>query len=243
MGQKINGTGGSLYGVKIILVGVCFFLMTLVIFIFASKLYKKYPLPILNPSLITTTAVIIILLTFQVPYDTYMSGGKWIHEMLGPSVVALAYPLYKHIGLIVKHFKVVISCIFTGIIVNLLSILSFLMLFGFSNEITLSAIPKSITSAVAIEVANQIGGIPSLAVVFVMMAGFSGIIIGPYLFKWFNINSDLGRGMALGNASHAIGTSKALEYGKATGSISSMGMILSAVLSAVLIPLIITLIF
>ena len=151
-----------------------------------------------------------------------MENGS--HELLGPSVVALAYPLYKHIGLIIKHFKIIISCIFTGMIVNMVSILS-LLLYNFPgfNEVTLSAIPKSITSAIM--VANQIGGIPSLAVVFVMMAGFSGIILGPYLFKWFNIQSELGRGMALGNASHAIGTSKALEYGATTGSISSTGMI------------------
>ncbi len=228
---------------KIILTSILFIIVTLVIFIFSTNLYKKYPLPILNPSLITTTAVIMFLLLFQIPYDTYMIGGKWIHELLGPSVVALAYPLYKHIGLITKHFKIIISCIFTGMIVNMVSILSFFIWLGFSNEVTLSAIPKSITSAIAIEVANQIGGIPSLAVVFVMMAGFSGIILGPYLFKWFNIQSELGRGMALGNASHAIGTSKALEYGATTGSISSTGMILSAVLSAFLIPIFITIIF
>lgn len=228
---------------KIILVTIFFILMTICIYMIATKLYNKYRLPILNPALITTIAVIIILQLFHIPYDSYMIGGQWIHELLGPSVVALAYPLYKHIGLIMKHFKIIISCIMIGIIVNIISVSAFLMLAGFSKEITLSAIPKSITNAVAIEVANQIGGIPSLTVVFVMMAGFTGIIIGPYLFKWFNIKSDLARGMSFGNASHGIGTAKALEYGKATGSISTTGMILSAIFSSFLIPLLFIFLF
>ena len=111
--------------------------------------------------------------------------------------------------------------------------LLFAELFGISRSLILSIIPKSITTPVAIQIASGIGGVPSMTVVFVMIAGFSGVILGPLLLKWIRIRSSLGKGIAFGSASHALGTSKAMEYGELTVSMSSVSMTLCAVLGSV----------
>lgn len=224
-------------------IGVGMFLLTVGVFFAAKKFAVKYKSPILNPTLTTTIIIIIILVSLNIPYETYMDGGKWLHELLGPTVVALAFPLYKYKELLLKYFQPVLVSIFLAITLNLLTVYIILNFLGYTKEMIFTALPKSITTAVAVQIAGQIGGIPSLTAVFVMIAGFTGAIIGPYLLNFFKLESTIARGMAFGNASHAIGTTKAFEDSLETGSISSAGMILSAILSSFLIPLLVWILF
>ncbi|KIO66328.1 hypothetical protein B4065_2360 [Caldibacillus thermoamylovorans] len=219
------------------------FLLTVGVFFAAKKFAVKYKNPILNPTLTTTIIIIIILVSLNIPYETYMDGGKWLHELLGPTVVALAFPLYKYKELLLKYFQPVLVSIFLAVTLNLITVYIILNLLGCTKEMIFTALPKSITTAVAVQIAGQIGGIPSLTAVFVMIAGFTGAIIGPYLLKIFKIDHTIARGMAFGNASHAIGTAKAFEDNLETGSISSAGMILSAILSSFLIPFLVWILF
>lgn len=224
-------------------ISISMILLTVVSFAVSTKLYKKYSVPFLNPMLTCSLVIIIILLLFKIPYETYMLGGAWINELLGATVVALAYPLYKHIHLILENLKVLITSIMTAIIVNFVTTILLLRVLDYPKDITISAITKNLTSAVALQVSDHSGGIPSLAVVFVMISGFTGLILGPYIFKYLKFDNELSRGLALGNASHAIGTTRALEYSLKTGSISSAGMILTAIISAFLVPFFIPLFF
>lgn len=122
---------------------------------------------------------------------------------------------------------------------GMISGLIFAEAFGIDHDLLLSILPKSITTPVAIQIAAGLGGVPSMTVVFVMIAGFSGVILGPLFLKWLRIRSSLGQGIALGSASHALGTSKALEYGELAVSMSSVSMTLCAVLGSFFGPLIV----
>lgn len=121
----------------------------------------------------------------------------------------------------------------------MISGLIFAEAFGIDHDLLLSILPKSITTPVAIQIAAGLGGVPSMTVVFVMIAGFSGVILGPLVLKWLRIRSSLGQGIALGSASHALGTSKALEYGELAVSMSSVSMTLCAVLGSFFGPLVV----
>ncbi|MCZ8495305.1 MULTISPECIES: LrgB family protein [Priestia] len=212
---------------------------TVALYLVMAKIYVRFSYPILIPVLTTTVFVILLLLAFRVSYDEYMIGGKWINSLLGPAVVALAYPLYKQREMLVKYSIPIIGGVFVGLFAGMISGLVFAEVFGIDRSLILSIVPKSITTPVAIQIATGLGGVPSMTVVFVMIAGFSGVILGPLLLKWIRIKSSLGKGIALGSASHALGTSKAFEYGELTVSMSSVSMTLSAVLGSVFGPIVV----
>ncbi|MED4285927.1 LrgB family protein [Priestia megaterium] len=212
---------------------------TVALYLVMAKVYVRFSYPILIPVLTTTVFVILLLLAFHISYDEYMIGGKWINSLLGPAVVALAYPLYKQREMLVKYSIPIIGGVFVGLFAGMISGLVFAEVFGIDRSLILSIVPKSITTPVAIQIAMGLGGVPSMTVVFVMIAGFSGVILGPLLLKWIRIKSSLGKGIALGSASHALGTSKAFEYGELTVSMSSVSMTLSAVLGSVFGPIVV----
>ncbi|MBK0006530.1 MULTISPECIES: LrgB family protein [Priestia] len=220
-------------------IAVFIIVATVALYLVMAKVYVRFSYPILIPVLTTTIFVILLLLAFHVSYDEYMIGGKWINSLLGPAVVALAYPLYKQREMLVKYSVPIIGGVFVGLFAGMISGLVFAEVFGVDRSLILSIIPKSITTPVAIQIATGLGGVPSMTVVFVMIAGFSGVILGPILLKWIRIKSSLGKGIALGSASHALGTSKAFEYGELTVSMSSVSMTLSAVLGSVFGPIVV----
>lgn len=197
----------------------------------------KYPAPYLMPLLPSTILIIVVLFCSHFSYQDYMVGGKYIQSFLGPAVVALAYPLYKQRQVLLSNIVPIVSGVVVGLVTALISGFLFAIALGIEHRYILSLVPKSLTTPVAIQVSSGIGGVPSMTVVFVLIAGFTGTILGPVILKWANIQSSLGRGIALGSASHAFGTSKALEYGELTASMSSVSMTLSALLGSVVGPL------
>ncbi|WP_153732982.1 LrgB family protein [Sporosarcina obsidiansis] len=211
--------------------------LTVMMYFIMNAVYVRLRSPFLVPILTTTIMVIVILTTFNVPYDTYMVGGKWIDALLGPAIVSLCIPLYKQRDIIKRHLFPIISGVVVGGIVGMVTGVVAARLVGFSNELLASILPKSITSPIAMQIADELGGIPSLATVFVIIAGLAGILIGPPLNKWLKIDTPLGQGIGLGVGAHAIGTSKALEYGEQTASMSSVAMTLSAIIGALIGPL------
>jgi predicted murein hydrolase (TIGR00659 family) len=216
---------------------------TVVVYLVMNRLYRRFQVPFLIPTLTTTLTIIVMLVAFQLPYNTYMIGGQWINHLLGPAIVSLAYPLYKQRDILTKNLVPVLGGIIVGSIVGIMSGILFAQSLGFTKNIIISLIPKSITIPVAMQIASELGGMPSLAAAFVMVAGFTGAIFGPYVFKWFRIHSFLGQGIALGSASHALGIAKAFEYGENTVSISSVAMTLSAVTGSIIGPFIVWLVY
>ncbi|MGY3188189.1 putative murein hydrolase (TIGR00659 family) [Lysinibacillus sp. TE18511] len=210
---------------------------TIVLFLLFTKLYQRFPHPLMIPLVTTTIVSVIILLVFNVPYSTYMEGGEWLQKMLGPAVVALAYPLYNQRAIIIKYKYSILSGIFIAMITGLVTIFVMLKWIGVNDSWMLTALPKSLTTPVGMQVSETIGGIPPLTAVFVMLAGFVGAIIGPLVIKYGNIDSAVSRGVAVGSASHGVGLVKLREYGEQELSVGSLSMGLSAIIGAFLCPL------
>ncbi|ETT48789.1 MULTISPECIES: LrgB family protein [unclassified Paenibacillus] len=221
-----------------ILLAVGFVLMNVVIYLVMSILYKRYRLPVLLPALTATFTVVVLLMGFHISYETYMIGGDWINRLLGPAVVSLAYPLYKQRHVLWKNLPAILGGTVTGLMVGMFSGLLMAAGLGFSKLYVLSILPKSITTAVAIQISSNLGGDSSLTSVFVMVAGFTGAIGGPYIIKLFRIRSESGIGIGLGTASHALGTAKALEYGEESVSMSSVAMTVCAIVGSIAGPLV-----
>ena len=211
---------------------------TVALFVLLNKLYVKVGNPLLLPIVTVTCITIIILLSFNIPYEVYMEGGQWISKMLGPAVVALAFPLYNQRETIYKYKLSILISLVGAMIAGLVSVVTLLLLFRASNIFLLTSLPKSLTTPVAMQVSESIGGIAPLTAVLVMVAGFTGAILGPILFKLFKIDTAISRGVAMGSASHGVGLTKLKEYGEEDLSIGSLSMGLSAVLGAFIIPMI-----
>lgn len=228
---------------EVILLSFLFAGITVIAYLLFNSLYVKYRWTLLTPVLTTTTALIIFLLLFDIPYSQYMLGGQWIGSFLSPAVVALAVPLYKQRDLLKQNLWPITLGVTAGTLVGMASGLALAKMFQFSEELILTILPKSLTSPVAMQLADGFGGISSLAAVFVMIAGFSGVIFGSWLMKLLRIDSPVGRGIGLGSSAHGLGTAMAFEYGPKSGSMSSVAMTLCAVVGSFLGPALVWLFF
>ncbi|QDQ01556.1 LrgB family protein [Lysinibacillus fusiformis] len=210
---------------------------TIALFYLLTKLYQRFPYPYMIPLVTTTLLSIVILLVFDIPYATYMEGGEWLQKMLGPAVVALAYPLYNQRAIIMKYKISILSGIAIAMVTGLVTIFMMLKWIGVSESWLLTTLPKSLTTPVGMQVSETIGGIPPLTAVFVMIAGFVGAIIGPLVIKYGKIESSVSRGVAVGSASHGVGLVKLKDYGEQELSVGSLSMGLTAIIGAFLCPL------
>ncbi|PTI29542.1 LrgB family protein [Mammaliicoccus vitulinus] len=217
--------------------------LTIIMYIFSLFIQKKFKIALLHPALVSSIAIIFVLIILGYDYQDYMTGGKWIYNFLNCTVVCLAYPLYLYRTMIVKHFKVIITSVLVGISVNLILMFTVLNVLGYSKEMIASLLPRSITAAVGVQVSQQIGGTDSLAVLFIIGTGLIGSILGSYLIRIANFKSSIAKGLTYGNASHAIGTAKMLETDIESAAFSSIGMILTALISSIILPLFVLLIY
>lgn len=216
------------------IIAIIIIAFTVIIYLAMNRLYVHFSSPFLSPMLTTVLAIIALLICFHIPYNTYLIGGKWINYLLGPAVVALAIPLYNQRKILMKYLLPIVSGVSIGLVVGMISGSLLAYLFGASKDIILSLIPKSITTPVAMEVSSELGGIPAITVVLVVIAGFVGAMLGPFFIKWSHIHSEMGKGIALGSASHALGTSKASEYSELCFSMGSVSMALTAIIGAII---------
>lgn len=215
--------------------------ITVIAYLLARKCYQRFPYPFFVPVLIATVIIICVLKLSQYPYEQYMKDVSLITELLGVAIVALGYPLYKHWKLIHKYVIPILFGTFVGTYLGLESGRMLAKWFHFDDSVTYSLIVKSVTTPVAIEIAEAIGGIRALAAIFVMIAGISGVVFGPFLLKWLKVDKPLEIGISYGCAAHVIGTSKSLEFGEEAAAVSSVSMTLCAVFASFLTPVIIAL--
>ncbi|MBU9721553.1 MULTISPECIES: LrgB family protein [Bacillaceae] len=213
----------------------------ILVYLGCRYIYMKYQSPFTLPVLLATVVIIVILLTFNVSYETFLTGGKWIDMLLGPAVVALAYPLYNQRKLLKDFYIPITIGVFTGALIGVMSGVILAKLLRFNDSILYSIAPKSVTTPVAMDISGSLGGISPLAAVFVMIAGIGGAVMSTFTFKYTGINHFIGRGVGIGCASHAIGTSKAMEYGEKEGAVSTIAMVMSAVIVSLISPLVLLL--
>ncbi|NMH75091.1 LrgB family protein [Bacillus sp. RO2] len=213
-----------------------FILTTYLAFLAMRHIYNRLRMPIFNPVATTTLVIIIGLHLTDISYDTYMLGGWWIQELLGPAVVALAYPLYHQRSKIIRYRIPLIAGILSGIVVGMVTGFLYVKVANLPSIYSASFLPKSVTSPIAMEIADLTGGIPSLAAALVILSGIFGALFGPVLMRILGITHFLGVGVGLGCAAHGIGTAKAMEYGEEEAAFSSISMTLSALLYAIILP-------
>ena len=203
-----------------------FFLLAITFgFFFLSKqLQKKTGLIILNPILIAIALLICFLKLTNVSYEKYYEAGSLIEFWLKPAVVALGVPLYLQLRMIKKQLMPIIVSQLAGCLVGLVSVTIIAKLLGASPEVIMSLAPKSVTTPIAMEVSDAVGGIPSLTAAVVIVVGL------------FGVGSPIAQGLSMGTASHAVGTSRAMEVSGKYGAYASLGLTLNGILTALLTP-------
>jgi len=212
--------------------------MTLVVYLLSVRLYKRTRIGLLHPLLISQIVLIGLLQYLNIGYQEYLnSGASIIASFLGPATVALAIPLYKQWKLLRSNALPIIMGIIVGSITGILSIFILSKLFGLDRMMNISLLPKSVTSPIAMDLSKLIGGIPSLTLLGVMTAGILGAVFGPKILKIFGVSEDIAVGIALGTASHGLGTARALEEGEVQGAMSGLSVGLTGLITALLLPL------
>lgn len=206
-------------------------MLSLVAYSIGLLLKKKLKLGIFNPLLIAAILIIAFLSITKIDYETFNSGAKYISYLLTPATVALAIPLYKQFQLLKQNTAALIIGIGSGVLSSFLSIAAMAILFQFSHEEYVTFLPKSITTAIGIGISEELGGYVSITAASIIVTGILGSIIAELVFKLFRIREPIAKGIALGTASHAIGTAKAMELGETEGAMSSLAIILSGILT------------
>ena len=220
-----------------------FFLLTITfgIFFLAKWLQKRTGIMLLNPILLTIAILIIFLKVTGVSYETYNEGGHLIEFWLKPAVVALGVPLYLQLETIKKQLLPILLSQLAGCVVGVASVVLIAKWMGASNEIIYSLAPKSVTTPIAMEVANSLGGIPSLTAAVVVCVGLLGGILGFKAMHLTHIGSPMAQGLSMGTAAHAVGTSAAMEVSRKYGAFASLGLTLNGIFTALLTPTILRL--
>ncbi|MCU7837348.1 MAG: LrgB family protein [gamma proteobacterium symbiont of Taylorina sp.] len=201
-------------------------------------LYSRFN-PLINPILIAVSIIISVLLMADISYDDYFSGGQFVHFLLGPATVALAIPLYQQFHNLKKLWLPILITLIVGSMTGIISSVGLASMLETSLQTQLSLAPKSVTTAVAMAISEQVGGIPSLTAVLVVITGIIGAVLGTKLFAVFGIKDDSVKGIAMGIAAHGIGTARAFQISKKMGAFSGLGMALSALVTAFILPVLI----
>lgn len=211
--------------------------LSLISYYIGIQIKRKLKFSILNPLLIAIFIVIIFLLAFNIDYTDFNNSGKYLTYLLTPTTVCLAIPLYQQLELLKKNFKAIMVGIITGVITSLASIYLLSIIFSLNHELYVTILPKSITTAIGIAVSEELGGIKTVTVAVISITGITGNVIGEYVCKLFKIKNPISVGLALGTASHAIGTTKALELGEVHGAMSSLSIAVAGLITVVLAPI------
>ena len=217
---------------------------TLVAYVAANALATRAGWhPLANPVLIATILLALLLGVTRTPYSTYFEGAKFIHFMLGPATVALALPLYANLARLRATLLPMLAALLAGSLTAMLSALGIARALGVTGPTLISLAPKSATSPVALGVAEEIGGVPSLTAALVILTGIIGAVIATPMLDALRIRDWRARGFAVGVAAHGIGTAHAFRVHGTAGAFSGIGMGLNALLTAMLAPLVAALLF
>ena len=209
--------------------------LSIVCWCFAGWLQKKTGLLVCNPVLVASLLVISVLLVFQVPLEHYNAGGSIIKLMLGPATAVLALNIYQQRKVLKEHFLPVLLGCLAGSLSSIASVLLLCKLFQADQMFTASMLPKSVTTAIALGISENGGGIGGITAAAVIITGVEGAILAPLFAKLFRITDPVAEGVAIGACSHAVGTSKAMEIGALQGAMSSIALCVCGIMTSILV--------
>jgi len=202
---------------------------TFVIGIFGLYIKKKVSSSLFNPMLFSMLVIIALLVGFDIPYEDYKIGGDYIMQMLGPITVVLAVPLYQHHEKLKKHALAVLIGITLGALTAVISVYLLSIAIGLDVTLLKSLLPRSVTTPIGIASSEMIGGLVGLTIVSIVITGTFGAIVSSWVFKTFDIDEPIAKGVALGTSAHAIGTGRAFELGTLEGAFSGLSIAITGV--------------
>ena len=192
---------------------------------------RKWKKDFLNPLLISVVLTIAFLVILKIPYSTYQEGAKYLSYLLTPATVCLAIPLYEQFELLKKNVWAIMAGIVSGMFTSLVTVLVFAVVFHFTHEEYVTFLPKSITTAIGMGVSEQLSGYVAITVAVIIMTGVLGNIIAEPVCRLFKVTDPVAKGIGIGSASHAIGTTRAMEMGEIEGAMSGLSIAVSGVMT------------
>ena len=211
-------------------------ILTIIAFEIGIFINNKWRNPLLNPILIATVLIIGFLTVTGIEYETYKVGGDYISFFLGPVTVLLAVPLYKQIQSLKRYWFPILAGITVGSATSVICVIACAKMFNLSKTLMLSLTPKSITIPMGSVFSEQIGGIPSITIVSIVITGITGAVTAPLVCRYFRIKNPVAQGVAIGTASHALGTTKAMEIGEIQGAMSRLSIGVAGVITVFITP-------
>ncbi|KMU99570.1 LrgB family protein [Acinetobacter schindleri] len=218
------------------LIAIVCLISTLLFYTVVKKIHQKYPYLILSPAILSPILLIILILSLNISYDTYMQDNQWIVWMLGPATVAFAIPIYEYREIIKTHLLSISMGVVIGMLAGMISSFYLAKLFNFDQSTTYSLMARSISTPFAMELSNHIGGSVELVILFTMITGVIGMIIGDIVLAALPLKSHFVMGASLGNAAHGFGTTKAYSRDKEEGVIASLTMVLAGIFMVLVGP-------
>lgn len=194
---------------------------------------KKWKWAILNPLLISIAIIMIVLNVFHISFEEYNQGGRYISFLLTPATVCLGVPLYEQLDVLKENKKAILAGVISGVLTSLGSVLALSVTFGLSHEEYVTLLPKSITSAIGMGVAQELGGIPNITVAVIVITGILGNMFGESICRLAKIQDPVAIGIGIGSASHAMGTAKAIEIGEIEGAMSGLSVAVSGLITVI----------
>ncbi len=211
--------------------------LTIGVFLLSVFINKKWPNPFTTPLFLATMFVVIILTLARIPYSAYNHGAQYITYFLVPLTVCFAVPMYKHLPLLRRHAIPILIAMVIGCICSVISVCLICIFTGLGEIVAKSLAAISVTTAIAIGITEKLGGVVALTVSSVIVTGILGASASDVVCRRLGLRNPIARGLAIGNASHAAGTTKAMEMGPVEGAMSSLAIVISGLLTAVIAPI------
>lgn len=208
--------------------------ISIVTYEIGALIKKKWNVAIFNPLLISIALIMIFLLVFDVEYETYEYGAKYLSYFLTPATVALAVPLYEQLEPLKKNWKAIMAGILAGALTSAVCVLVMSILFRLTHEQYVTLLPKSITTAIGMGLSEELGGIVAITVAVIVVTGIVGNMFAEGVCRLFRITDPVAKGIGIGSASHAMGTAKAMEMGEIEGAMSSLSIAVSGLLTVII---------
>lgn len=211
-------------------------LLTLAAFALGTLINHKTGKVVFNPLLLGTVFVIVFLSVCSIPYESYKASASPVSYLLLPATVSLAVPLYEKWDLLRKNVLAIVMGILAGTLASLGSILVLSLLLRLDHSQYITLLPKSVTTAISMDVSKELGGIAALTGAIVILTGILGALMAEMVCKVCHITHPIARGIGIGTAAHAVGTSKALQMGEVEGAMSGLAVAVAGVMTAILCP-------
>ena len=212
-------------------------ILTLLAYRAGALLQQKTKSPICNPILIAVILVLGFLGLTGMELKTYQAGATFLSWLMTPATVCLAISMYEQFQVLKKNTPVTLAGVAAGAVACLAMVLGFSLLFGFDRELTVSLLPKSVTTAIGVPLSQMAGGLTPITTAAIILTGITASVLGPTLCRVFRLTDEIARGAAFGTSGHVIGTAKASEMSALTGAVSSLSLVVAGLLTAIVLPI------